>query len=176
MLKKNRDRMSSEYQNTTRTIAAYLKQFEESGNELYRDKAREEFVRFVKSVPAQDRAAMVDSVSEQLAQFREPFARPASLKELPGFQEALETYPEVEHPERGQLSSVLDSVKVAQSLGQGQVAFQKVQSLQATFLTKLLTDLLSQGGLPQSASGALLRARTPAGLQRVMIQSQNPTF
>jgi hypothetical protein len=164
MLKKNRDRMSREYQNTTRTIAAYLKQYEESGDETYQDKAKKTFTDFIRSVPAQDRAAMVDSVTEQLAQFREPYARPASLKELPGYQEAQATYPEVERPEQRQLSSALEKIQVAQSLGQGQVAMQKLKGLQSTFLTKLLTDLLSQAGLPQPVSGELLRARTPSTL------------
>lgn len=162
---KAKKKASEEYQRHSLNIARSLHSFNTQGNPDDLLAAQTMFADYLDSVAGlQDRQEFIDSISAQLREIEAPVVKPPTLKGAPARRELEAAYPTVERPSSDELSSLLRSLGVAQSLGQEDLLVKKLKTLPSSALDAMISDLLVQGGLQPELAGYL---QQPSRVERL---------
>ena len=164
-IQKNKDLVTSDYQNASRIIGGLMYDYRQSGDEKSLQRAQMLTEDFMRKYPTQDASSLVDSITEQLQQNQTPYMRDPTSKEVPGFEQAMSVYPEVKPRFASHSASAADGLEVAGLLGQEQVLLQMMKRSQNQQTQSLLYDLLlKEGSLPPVARVLAKPRKTSANL------------
>lgn len=164
---KSTKRESDNYERVTQNIAHMMYQFEQTGDENWMKSATQAFDRYMERTEGmQNRDSFVSSITDQLQQFRGRVTDPSSLKNLKDRERIQTAYPSVEARPKSRVSSLLDEITTALSLGQDDLLLQKLDSIPSSILEGYISDLLTQGGLPPAVGGLVQRPSSVGHLGR----------
>lgn len=164
---KSTKKSADDYQRNVLNVSHLYSDYEQTGSPASLQRANDEFEKYIDSVGGlQDRDEMIKSIADQVQQNKGQVTKAASLKDSATRQTLESAFPSLKPHYPSQVSSALDELAIAMSLGQDDVVARTAKSLPQSLQHKSLSDLLVASGLRPEEVAQLLQPQSVGHLGR----------